>query len=109
MVRADACVGAREADFGPWLLRIHPPDGGRRGGGSVRDARPEGRDGAATAVSWRWRPGAVGNSRIVAYRARSPVRRLGAEHAQPPGRGRMAREETASPVPSSEKQKKPPG
>ena len=27
-------------------------------------------------------PGAVGNSRIVAYRARSPVWRLGAKHAQ---------------------------
>src|SRR3954462_9554506 len=31
----------------------------------------------------RW-PGAVGNGRIVAYRARSPVWRLSAKHAQMP-------------------------
>jgi len=60
----------------------------------VRDARPEGREPAGRArrdIRRRTRapaemnppgPGAVGNGGIVAYGARSPVRRPGAEHAR---------------------------
>ena len=48
----------------------------------VRDARPEGRDAGAP---WGWArpwPGAVGHSRIVPYRARSPARSAAEGHAQ---------------------------
>jgi len=54
----------------------------------VRDARPEGREHGGRRESvgrrlfcGRRGPGAVGNSRIVAYGARSPVWRLSAKHA----------------------------
>jgi hypothetical protein len=59
----------------------------------VRDARPQGRDTGAHARE-RWRRagegerrglGAVGNSRIVAYGARSPTRSAAEGHAHPGG------------------------
>jgi hypothetical protein len=54
----------------------------------VRDARPQGRDGAAVrdvdgsvgSLARRW-PGAVGHSGIVPYRARSPARSAAEGHA----------------------------
>jgi len=56
----------------------------------VRDARPQGRDTGAHAraprsradAGERWWLGAVGNSRIVAYGARSPARSAAEGHAQ---------------------------
>jgi len=82
-----------KADFGPWP-RFQPPGAGcRTPWVCVRDARPEGRDGGGARErnrSWRrsvarrrW-PGAVGHGGIVPYGARSPVPRLGAEHARIP-------------------------
>ena len=67
----------------------------------MRDARPKGRDGAAPTIVGdarrglaRRRPGAVGHSRIVAYRARSPARSAAEGHAQtlPSPFGRSVRE-----------------
>jgi len=79
-----------EADFGPWLAPSFNPGTGMRLRPRVRDARPEGRDGAARAHRWTYRrepfarrwPGAVGNGGIVAYGARSPLWRPGARHAR---------------------------
>ncbi|HYQ83513.1 MAG TPA: DnaJ domain-containing protein, partial [Rubrobacter sp.] len=58
----------------------------------MRDARPQGREHGADARARRERVekgerrglGAVGNSRIVAYGARSPARSAAEGHAQPP-------------------------
>ncbi len=84
-VRAGAgvrvCAGRRSGAVLP------SPRGRLRGEGRcVRDARPQGREPGAggTAVSCRLRRGlgAVGNSCIVAYGARSPARSAAEGHAQ---------------------------
>jgi hypothetical protein len=90
--RREGGAGVREADFGPWLPWIHPP---------VREGCAPGGPGLGRAGSLaRHRPGAVDNSGIVAYRARSPFGRLSAQHAQTavpcPAPGRRSRTTTVS-------------
>jgi hypothetical protein len=62
------------------LSEAHVREGCAPGGPGRRRARRVS-DGARGSPARRW-PGAVGNGGIVAYRARSPVRRPSAEHAQ---------------------------
>src|SRR5215218_10062646 len=73
--RGAAALTARKS-FSPRYLRegCAPGGPGRRRACSPAEVQHEG-------VARRW-PGAVGNSRIVAYGARSPLWRLGAKHAQ---------------------------
>src|SRR4051812_24903790 len=76
----------RETAEAPRCVRDARPEGAgapRWGGGAGRGGRGRRRNGG-----WLRRgPGAVGNGGIVAYRARSRVRRLGAEHARTAVRG----------------------
>ena len=84
-------VWESRSDFGPLLPRIHPPSGpgqnhpreGCAPGGPGRRRRVRGNRDASDTWRRRW-PGAVGNSGIVAYGARSPLWRPSAKHAQVP-------------------------
>src|SRR4051794_7135701 len=64
----------------PWLERQKSAPRTASRNGCVRDARPQGRDVAAGQFPPA-RPGAVGHSGIVPYRARSPARSAAEGHA----------------------------